>query len=661
MTASPVRKEGTGNAEPSQPRIALVGMGAVGDGVLRAVGSMGKHDVQVAPLPGDLEDDACRGRPPSQLQVRECDSIDDCLDGCAVCIVAADEPSASALLPLNARCLELSIPLFPGLALGSVGQVGPAVRGGEGPCLHCVELRLLAAAGRSCLRSYGPPDALLAKLVANAVTARALDPERREATEWLTYHRAGEAISCHPILRMRRCPACKHIGRQPSYRGPRVFAFRDRPPSDASHILSLKGRLVDPITGPITSLRLYSPEPPDPPLRHAVATLVDDGWRAAGFQTVTCGGVSPEPDKANAAALGEAIERSTAVIAQPDELVIARYCEIEADGIDPRNWDLFDPETRGDPDFPYPPPSPKEPMSWVWAWSLTGNRPSLVPASRVFLALEPPLSGDFFDCALVSGFAVGNTLEEATERALLELIERDAFMIAWANRLPLRHVPPAGMGASATAFEQPGLDVRCGLIELDLGAPTAIAMVRSTRPGDPALVVAAAADLDVGRACERALNELAANRLHVRQLLSGKDEQIHPTSPTDIRDQTAHGLLYSRPEMLAEAAFWWEQPAPEIDAAQQRASSPGSQVRSLVDSISRAGLEAFVVDLTPPEIRSLGLWAVKALIPGAYPMNFDSRWPHLGGRRIHEAPVAAGLRDKPLPTGQLNRFPHPFP
>ena len=42
-------------------------------------------------------------------------------------------------------------------------------------------------------------------------------------------------------------------------------------------------------------------------------------------------------------------------------------------------------------------------------------------------------------------------------------------------------------------------------------------------------------------------------------------------------------------------------------------------------------------------------------------MNFDSSWPHFGGKRMTEAPVRAGLVDRPLALDKLNRVPHPFP
>jgi ribosomal protein S12 methylthiotransferase accessory factor len=72
-------------------------------------------------------------------------------------------------------------------------------------------------------------------------------------------------------------------------------------------------------------------------------------------------------------------------------------------------------------------------------------------------------------------------------------------------------------------------------------------------------------------------------------------------------------------------------------------------------------LETLVVDLTPAALRRLGLAVVKVLVPGAHPLDRDPRWPHLGGRRMQEAPVMAGLRDAPLPVGLLNPLPHPLP
>jgi ribosomal protein S12 methylthiotransferase accessory factor len=646
-----------------QLSIGLVGLGAVGHSTLRALGRAGVRDVHLIRAHSDPVD-AGRTWSFAELSVHLYDSADSWLANCQLCIAAVDVPDAVSLLGLNARCLRLGVAFLAGLAMGKVGQVGPIVRGGMGPCLCCVDLRLRSATRRSCLAAYGAADPQAADLLGVALAGRAAQFGDPEASRYLTYHWADGAVTSHPVLRTHHCSACAGVHPQPTYRQKASFFFQERPPSDPRHILNLRDRIVDSVTGPITSLQIYDPASRDPALTHCVVTLVDEGWQQVGQPLLSCGGAALNPREAEAAALGEALERASAVLPS-DETVLAKYDDVKAEAVDPCAWDLFDRATRAEPGFPYAAPSRSEVTNWVWGWSVTSSRPTLVPAARVFLSTPIHCLGGQAEYPLVSGFATGNTLEEATLSGLLEVIERDSFMIAWANRLSLRHATfsSSACGASvyAAAFERPGLEARCGVIELDLGAPVAIAMVRSTRLGDPALAVAAAANADPQRACRRALSELATNRLYVRHLLSEGDEELAQLSVDEVRDGRAHGLLFARPDMASEAAFWWERTETLAPFEPEQSTSVYAQLFSLLNAVNRAGLEVLVVDLTPPEIRELGLRTVKVLVPGTYPMNFDSRWAQFGGDRITEAPVRAGLRSRPLPIRDLNRLPHPFP
>jgi bacteriocin biosynthesis cyclodehydratase domain-containing protein len=625
----------------SAVRVAVVGSGAVGRALV--------HALRVAGAP-----------------VEQFASVGSWLGAFDICVAAEDAPAAGPLLELNRWCLGARVPLLPGLAMGEVGQAGPIVRGGAGPCLRCVDLRLRSVTGRSCLVPYGPPDPRTTQLLAAALASGVAALEDPDATHFLTYHWPDGRVTRHPILRSWRCPDCARIDPQPAYRRRTMIDLRDRRPSDPARILSLRERLVDPVTGPITSLELFGPAPYDPQVLHSVATLVDEGWQRAGHAVLQCGGGALDPREAEAAALGEALERASAVLPPAGDFLVAPYRKVKTQAVDPRAWDLFAPQTRSEAGFPYPRVSRSDPISWTWGWSLTRREPTLVPAARVFVPFESSLAGDAPDYPLLSGFAAGGTLEEAALHALLEVIERDSFMIAWANRLALRRVrfdadDRAGARTYAALFELPGLEARCGLVELDLGAPVAIAMVRSSRPGDPALVVAAAADPDPARACRRALAELTANRLNVRHSLAESGGRTPPPDPDLVRDETAHGLLYASTGMLGEVRHWWDPPETVAlpDVAQPMPAF--ARLMLLVEAIERAGLEVLLVDLTAPEIRQLGVSTVKVLVPGAYPMNFDSRWPHLGGARLTRAPVDAGLRDRPLDFAELNRTPHPFP
>ncbi len=68
-----------------------------------------------------------------------------------------------------------------------------------------------------------------------------------------------------------------------------------------------------------------------------------------------------------------------------------------------------------------------------------------------------------------------------------------------------------------------------------------------------------------------------------------------------------------------------------------------------------------LVDLISPEICELGLRVMKTLVPGTYPMQFDSRGPHFRGRRKTRVPVQLGLLERARSFEELRRIPHPFP
>jgi ribosomal protein S12 methylthiotransferase accessory factor len=588
------------------------------------------------------------------------------LGRCALCLLACDAASESVALNVNAICLAACVPLVAGLTMGNLGQVGPVIRGGEGPCLRCLDLRVRATAGRPAFPPAVYPDRSIAERVGRALAELTLHVLNSQATQSeVVYLWPPNELARYEVLSSTLCADCSRYVSPMSYRYAAEFDYRERPHSDSRHILSLAERLVNPVAGPIRTLQRFEPGDHAPPLKHWVADLADPGWLSFGRSSVYCGGSALEDDVARAAALGEAVER--AVVCPPNygELPVASYSDIVDDALDPLLWDLYTEETRNSSGFPYVAPSHAAPTTWSWGYSLTEARPVMVPASRVFSPLRPSAPGDFTDGPIISGCATGNTLEEATLSGLYETLERDAFMIAWANRLPLKllRLGPYSrdqVGQYLAAFDAAGIEVRCFSLSLDLGANVVISIARSDRQDQPASVVAAAADVDIGAACRRALKELSANRLTVQYEMM-KANSLPDADFQQVLDETAHGLLYARRDMIPLLDFWWDTndsidlpPAPPAKSVYKR-------LRDCVENIRRAGLHVVAIDLTPPEFRSMGLWTVKTLVPGTYPMNFDERWRHLGGARIRSAPVTAGLRSVPLEPTELNHTPHPFP
>jgi ribosomal protein S12 methylthiotransferase accessory factor len=681
----------------SLTRIAVLGLGRTGSKAVLALIERGFRDFQLVDsrpvTAAEIESESILrprdvGRPRGQaiearlrglfsgidLEAREgpeagADWHRHWLTRCDVCLLACDMVSEPYALDVNAAALGEEVPLIPGLVLGQVGWLGPLVRAGQGPCLHCAVLRIGVTTGANAFGAPQTPDPAMCSRVGLKLAEeveRLVSGKNNPMTERNLYHLVlPENDTRHPLLRTTDCPTCGPFGPFMPYRFPTVMDFGDRPSPGPGHILELKDKLVSPLTGPIRQVWPMQEDTGGPRLERWSCEVTDPAVRFLG-ESVYAGGTNLDRDASLGAALGEGIERFASIRPNPADVFVAPYEEIAAEAVDPMAWDLFHPQTRNSTGFPFRRPSPRQPLSWMWGWSLGEQAAKAIPVSRVFAFPHVVEPEERFDFPIVSGFAAAPSLEEAVYHGLLEVLERDAFMIAWANCLPMERLEidsstGGQVGEYIAAFEESGLEARCAAVRLDLGAHFVAAVGASSRPGEPARFIAAAADFDLNRACRRAISELSAGWIvvcdHLRQT-GGKTPEPVAQQVTTMK---AHGLLYARPDMAGYLDMWWNPPQSRPLPHPQPENTPWERLRRGVVAAAQAGMDVLAVDLTPPEIKELGLWVVKTLVPGTYPMNFDSRWPHFGGQRISGVPAELGLIERPLRFQEFQRVPHPFP
>jgi ribosomal protein S12 methylthiotransferase accessory factor len=443
--------------------------------------------------------------------------------------------------------------------------------------------------------------------------------------------------------------------------------LESRQRTDVQQTLVKLPSLLDPRSGVIQSIDWYPVRPEDPQFVHCHATLVDSPTDSGRPAVRTAGGTALTAEIALGKAIGESVERYCGDVWEPDEVVIARYCDVRARATDPRRFALFLSEQYRAPDFPFVPITENSSIGWVRAFSLSRNEDTLVPAVLAHIHYQARTPEDCFDLCPVSGYACGTTLEEAILGAIYEVIERDAFMIFWYDWLPvpgldLRVEPSSELWATLGRYSVAPVQLFCASITTDVGVPAILAAMTSRRPGWPAAVVATAADLDPQRAIVRALQELAANHLLIRWHMDTASRPS-PRSFHEVVDQEDHALLYTAPQMLPYLdpvlrPRWALRPR---DIGLANSEDQKENIDWCVQRLAKLDLEVLVVDLTPAPVESLGFKVVKVLIPGLQPLDFGVRWPHLGGRRLYEAPVAMGYRRVMPRPSELNLAPHPFP
>lgn len=370
------------------------------------------------------------------------------------------------------------------------------------------------------------------------------------------------------------------------------------------------------------------------------------------------GGSGARAEEARAAAVGEAVERYSASYADPGELVVASARELGPAAVDPARFALFTQKQYARPGFPYVPFDRDTRLAWVGGRSLPDGRPAWLPAQLVHLVSyrdEPRIAR-----ATSSGLACHGDRDEAVLRALLEVVERDAFMITWNARLSWPRLDWSGNAELETfvhARVRPtGLDVRA----IDLGAfwdvPCALGVARSTVPGDAPLGVGAAAGATVERAVEKALDEAVRVRTWAHAL------RVHAARSSDvIRDFDDHVRFYADPVNAPRAAF--------LDASEDSRATgdvpalpgaPAATIAAICARLDRHSASAYVVDVTSPDVRDAGLTVVRVIAPELCALDVEHDARMLGGRRLYEEPQRLGLAG-PLTEDEVNPDPHPFP
>jgi ribosomal protein S12 methylthiotransferase accessory factor len=287
-----------------------------------------------------------------------------------------------------------------------------------------------------------------------------------------------------------------------------------------------------------------------------------------------------------------------------------------------------------------------------------------VPAELVFLGDAVPAGGLRIGYATSSGMACGEEFDEISVRGLCELLERDAFMIVWANRLSLPLLEwEEHDGISALdrrLFAPLGLEYDA----VDLSAfhrlPTVLGVVRAPTTCPGALGVGAGTAPTVERAWWKALAEAFAARAASATLALLDDS---PSTAEAVGSFQDHIRYFADHDRADRAAFLHASSdrVPIGSVPSLEGESAGEHVAALCERIGAAGASAYAVDVTSPDVRALGLSVVKVLAPELCSLDVIHRARFLGGARLYRAAWETGLRAEPLAEPEVNPEPHPFP
>ncbi|MGV9705460.1 TOMM precursor leader peptide-binding protein [Streptomyces sp. NPDC003483] len=477
-------------------------------------------------------------------------------------------------------------------------------------------------------------------------------PHCRPFTERAAREAAEEATATAPAARPK----------------PRPDAYRLRRPSD--YPLPVKG-LANPVCGVLgggTWIDVTSPT-----TAPVAGSVFMRGY--AGLTDVTWSGQANSYAGSRDLAFLEGLERYAGTHRRHRAPVVTASLDDLGDrALDPRLCGLYEPRTYAR-DPMVEPFDPARPLPWVTGWSLRDERPVLVPARLVYYSAGTREDNFVFECS--NGCATGGTWEEAVFFGLLELVERDAFLLGWYGGLPLPEIdlasvcgPKVRAMVARAAFQ--GYDVHVFDNRVDLPVPvvTGLAVRRDDGPGT--LAFAAGASFDPETAIESAVSEILTYIPHLPgQVAERPGELAAMVEDFDLVARLPdHAALFGLPAMRRHAANYLSPPRTgspgrlfaDWEERRPRTGDLRDDLLLLRDLLAGAGCDVIAVDQTTPEQRRMGLRTVATLAPGLLPIDFG--WPRqraLHMPRLRTAPYRAGLVPEPLGEEDLRRVPHPFP
>ena len=628
---------------------------------------------------GDLFDRVVRAPYPRQR-----DELPALMAG-ADLVVAAGDGSLPVLHPwVNTAGMESDVPTLHAELRGTRATIGPLVLPGEGPCYMCWRMRALACeedftaamALEEGLDARRFPDAavrpvlpallpmVVGALVAELFALTLAIAQPRLVAGVLTLDALGGAEKLHPVLPRPDCPACAKKGRRPleailpdqAETGPATTDFD-----------GIARRAVDPLCGVVRRLDLVPKDVEEPERPYVVrAELANARFHMGDDVFVSCAGKGWTRQQARDGALGEALERYAAMTWQPERRISATYDGLDRPGLHPRDLVLFADHQYNT--VPFQPWRPETELEWVPAQSLVTGGEVWIPLLATHLDYQPPAAAALFP-ATSNGFAAGPDRAGATLRALFEVVERDAFAIAWSHRLPGRcvvaaDVPDEQTRAIAASYARRGIEFVVHLLPSDTLAAVVLAVAWSDRA--PAAVIGLGAALDPVAAARSAVLEVAQVRPALRARLRQPDVRARVAelvaAPAKVATLDDHDLLYADPEAaIAGMRFLREAPRePWPDLATPLVAEGNDDLAVLTQSLAEVAPDVLAVDVTPPDVVSLGVRVVRGVVPGFVPIWFGADKARLGGPRLLEMPGRIGLRPGPARLEELNLDPHPL-
>jgi ribosomal protein S12 methylthiotransferase accessory factor len=468
------------------------------------------------------------------------------------------------------------------------------------------------------------------------------------------------------LLPVPGCPLCGEVPPDSPERARITLVPRQKKSADADHLRSLADLKFVAESACVGRTGIVRHIRSSPFTIGAMGTA--EVWLENKNRMEVCCGFGDNYEDARTAAILEALERYSGVLPRGrSSFVRGAASSLREHAVNPRLLGLHSAEQYLQHSERLQPYSDDLELDWVWAFSLLHQRAVLVPMELAFYSpsREKAIA---FDGS--NGCSVGSCPEEAIFHGLLEVVERDALLLSWytgtfEQRIDLDFSNDLELNARLRMLAAAGFECRAFDVTTDFGIPAVLAVALRSDGAMPTIACAGAAHVQPRRAMARSFRELCGRIEQIRIDLSSANirERVRllGADASLVDSISDHAWRYCGAEMQSCFHFLLERDRRiTLGELERRVGNSASidlthELVSSLQKIFAAGSDVIVVDQTPAELGSLGLWTYKVLVTRALPITFGANLHRLEAMDRLQARLAT-----PASAYDWTMRPHPF-
>lgn len=373
-------------------------------------------------------------------------------------------------------------------------------------------------------------------------------------------------------------------------------------------------------------------------------------------------GIAIDEDRAKIKALGEAIERYCLSLCSKD-LKKASLKELDNRALDIKTVVNFSPRQLKNKRFKECRINENDVFEWVKGYSITKRKTVFIPAQLVFVPYKHFNKEKIIREPITTGAACSTSLSGAIYRGICEIIERDAFMITYLNRLkvPLIDVENSHnmkIKNLANYFKRYRLEIYVFDITTDIKIPSVMSILIDRTGMGPAVSVGLSADLDYEKAVLKSMEEAQHSRPWIRTMLFEGKQLNKPSKHLDLDERA---VLWSDIKMIRYLDFLLKNKEVKKMGKHKKYKGTLKMLKKTLEIFNKKNIEILFVDVTTPPAVKIGFKTVKVIIPQMQPLYLTEHLKYLGGRRLYEVPKLLGYRKTEIKEENLyTTIPHPF-